>query len=178
MQENLTASIEIYTLNAVISAGATAAMVVMSFIADMTPLSFNADVGGQQLIAQAQSGMQGIPGSAAEDILMLAGMDISALRVVRGARNGAIYANSSDIDDMDTALGITSSAANTGEDAIVRSFGDMEDCSWTWVPGSIFFDSLGRLTQSAPITGFVQQVATAATATQITVNIKQSIKLA
>ena len=146
--------------------------------ASVAPVSLTSNINVYNITASVVSGIQGPPGASAQDGTFTAGENISALRVVRSGPSGVVYADSSDLADADMAIGISTISAVQGASVTVKSGGLMTDVSWNWtLDKPIYFTSTGALTQTAPTTGFSQQVATPATATTINVNINQSIKL-
>jgi hypothetical protein len=76
------------------------------------------------------------------------------------------------------ALGLSTGAASAGATLTVRTSGAMTDPAWAWTAGPVFVTGNGVLTQTAPTTGIVLQVATALSATKIVVDIKVPVKKA
>jgi hypothetical protein len=78
--------------------------------------------------------------------------------------------------DVQKIIGITSNAAASGAAVTVLTVGTLTEGGWSWVPGPIYCAaSGGALTQTAPSTGAVVQVATAISATKIQVGIRPAI---
>lgn len=105
-----------------------------------------------------------------------AGESLSALRVVF-ADVEAYYADHDYLPSMNV-IGITVTAAIAGDDVSVMTSGKLSDPSWSWVAGPIYVGADGALTQTAPTTGFVQEVARAISPTDIIINIQPPILLA
>ncbi len=175
----LTATIRVYALAATINtASLTAVITPGGLTANIQPANLTATLQVYNLTAQVTAGMQGEPGSAAEEIIAIAGENLSALTVVRAKTGGVFKCDSSNALDADTAIGITSSAAALGSNVRIRSFGAYANALWNWTMGiPIFLNSASALTQTPPAFGFVQQLAVPSSPTSIMINIKQSIKL-
>ena len=123
---------------------------------------------------------QGPPGISGGLITKIAGADLSALRGVRADADGkAVYCDAADAADADSAIGITQTAAAAGGAVTVVANGRMTDANWDWTPGRpVFLGSNGALTQTAPTTGFVQQLGVADSAISMIVGIQKAIKTA
>lgn len=178
----LTATIQVYALSATIqTASLTASILPGGLSADVAPQSFTANIAAYNITASVTAGIRGIdglPGSAAEEISGTAGENLSALRVVRAKAGGIFYCDSSDTADADTAIGITSAAASLGATVTIRAFGEMSDNSWDWEMGKpVYFTSTGALTQTPPATGFAQIIAVPASATKINITLRNAIQL-
>ena len=75
--------------------------------------------------------------------------------------------------------GISGGAAAVGTPVQVIETGPMTEPTWTWSPGlPLFVAARGTLTQTAPVTGVLQQVAVAVTATTILIQAYPPILLA
>jgi hypothetical protein len=74
-------------------------------------------------------------------------------------------------------IGITLNAAVDGDPVSLAVVGEVDEPSFTFSPGPIYFDSIGRLTQVPPVSGFIQQIAVALSATQIVVQIGPPVVL-
>jgi len=106
---------------------------------------------------------------------LTAGESISALRVVKGAADGKVLINTG---GHNLALGLSLNSAVLDGDITVLTEGYLQEATWAWdTTKPIFFDSLGQLTQTAPISGFAQVVASPLSTTEIIFNIQQSIKI-
>lgn len=110
---------------------------------------------------------------------MIAGEPIGGGTVVRLAEGGTVLkADSSDITYIHSILGITTNAANANDYIQVRNAGDLSDPSFNFEPNlPLFYDTLGRLTQDIPISGYIQTVGLAMTPTDIHILIQIPIKL-
>ena len=111
------------------------------------------------------------------DLAAEAGVNLSALRVVRlDAANKAVYADN-DTAANANAVGITTSAASAGATAAIRYAGLLEDAGWSWTQGPIYIGIGGTLTQTAPAGGLiVREVARAISATKIIIDIEPLIQ--
>lgn len=109
-----------------------------------------------------------------------AGENISALRVLRNGNDNQLYiASCSNLDHQFRIVGISYTAASTGNTIYFITDGEMEDVVWNWdTSKGIYLGENGVLTQNPPASGFYFQVATPITNTKISVSLKQSIKIA
>jgi hypothetical protein len=108
-----------------------------------------------------------------------AGEIISALRFVKSGADGKIYiCDSTNINDADLVIGITTSSALADGYVRVTGAGFVSDSSWNWDTTKVIrFDNLGRPTQDVPLIGFNQIVAVPVTPTMICITLKNAIKL-
>lgn len=109
----------------------------------------------------------------------VAGENISAYRVVRPHTDGKIYiCSSANSAFAELACGITFKAASKDEPVNFMTSGYFTESTWNWdTARPVFFDSLGRFTQTVPTSGFIQIVATPVTPTGLCVNIRNSVIL-
>ena len=76
------------------------------------------------------------------------------------AAGEAFLADSTDISQVDSVVGISLGPAGLGGQFAVQKFGRITNPAWSWtVGGGIFFDSSGILTQTVPTTGYWMNVA-------------------
>lgn len=134
-----------------------------------------------ELVTRGPQGQNGADGSGVNvDHPLTADQTLSGHRVVRLVSSSRVdVADSSDPADARQVLGITLNAAVADDPVTVRQAGAIDDPSFTFTPGlPIYFTALGVLTHTLPTTGFIQQVAIAASATQILVQLGPAIVLA
>ena len=105
------------------------------------------------------------------------GATISALKCCYCNSAGAAVLTSADTAHAGLFAGISQTAAAAGNLIVLLVSGIMEDSSWNWGLGPIYVGVDGSLTQTAPTTGFQQQIATPISATKITVNAQMPITL-
>jgi hypothetical protein len=129
-------------------------------------------------------GPAGPPGSGSEylAIAATAGADLSGHRAVYRRPDGLIdYASAGDLDQLTTAIWITTGAAVSGDDITMVELGELTESSWAWMPGSpIFLGLSGLLTQTAPATpgsAFSAVLGYAPTSTTMYVDRQPSIVL-
>jgi hypothetical protein len=105
------------------------------------------------------------------DIVSLeAAQALGGHRVVLAAGGNTVdYASSANAGHAGKVIGITTGAVIGGAEADVRVSGEMIDGTFAFVPGPVFFNASGVLTQTPPVAGFIQQVAIAVSATKIIV---------
>ena len=111
---------------------------------------------------------------------ILAGENIGAHTavVMNSAGTAVLAADSSDITDADVVVGITSTAASFGDLITVFRKGDFTNGSWSWtINQSIFFNTAGQLTQTAPTSGFSQKVGIPLSATSFRIAIGPAVIL-
>ena len=77
-----------------------------------------------------------------------------------------------------TVIGISKHAANATEDIEVVTYGELQDSSFTYTAGeSIYLDSSGNLTTTAPTVGFLTKIGTALGNNKIFIDIQEPIEL-
>ena len=109
---------------------------------------------------------------AAIDTTLVASTSLSALRCITTDGSGlAKYATPDTLANA-VVIGISTTAANTGENITIKTSGQLTDASWAWTKGAIYLGSNGTLTQTAPTGGnVIVHVAKAITATTIIIDI-------
>lgn len=109
---------------------------------------------------------------AAIDTTLVASTSLSALRCI--TTDGSGLAKYATPDSLANALviGISTTAANTGENITIKTSGQLTDANWSWTKGAIYLGSNGTLTQTAPAGGnIIVHVGKAITATTIIIDI-------
>ena len=111
------------------------------------------------------------------DVSLTAGANLSALRAVTSDANGdAVYASNDTLANAQV-IGITETAALSGNSVAIRTSGLMTDGSWNWLKGTVYLGANGALTQSVPTGGaIIVHVAKALTATTIQIDIDTIIQ--
>jgi hypothetical protein len=142
-------------------------------------ISLKGDKGDKGDDGTGTGGTPPISGSDGDDVIGTANINLSGHRVVRsiGTDDLVDYADSTNPAHAGNVIGITLNAANAGTIVLIRSTGEVADPSFSFSPGPIYFDALGRLTQVRPTTGFMQQVAVASSLTEIVVQLGSPIIL-
>ncbi|WP_405120753.1 hypothetical protein [Pseudomonas leptonychotis] len=127
---------------------------------------------------QGPRGAPGQPGPAGGSAVQRqAGETISAL-IAAYEVDGSVYAlDYRDAAHADLLVGITLSAATTGEAVNLQSSGPLDDSSWSWVPGPVWVGIDGRLTQAPPDDGIDLLIGSAVSATRIALNLQRPIFL-
>ena len=123
-------------------------------------------------------GLQGPPGTAGGQVLSrTTAQNVSALRVVRDAGAGLVYAQPT-TEDAYSVTGVTVAAALEGEAVGVQVSGVLEDASFSLTLGSpVYLGADGSLTQSAPASGAVVVVGRPLTPTSMAISVLQPIEL-
>ncbi len=121
-----------------------------------------------------EQGDPGPPGPGAAAYILTASGPIGGQRVVAANVDGeAYYPDLTNPGDVANVVGITQNAAPDGGQVNVISEGEIDEVLWTWTPGPLFCSvTNGTLTQTAPLTGAVFEVARALSPTRIAVNLK------
>jgi hypothetical protein len=143
------------------------------------PKGDKGDKGDKGADGTGTGGTPPISGSDGDDVIGTANGNLSGHRVVRstGTDDLVDYADSTNPAHAGTVIGITLNAANNGTIVLIRATGEVSDPSFSFAPGPIYFDALGRLTQVLPTSGFMQQVAVASSLTEIVVQLGSPIIL-
>lgn len=129
------------------------------------------------LVHLEKQGPAGATGS--QTVTVVAGATLGGQRVVvLDSSSEAIHADSDTVAHAGRILGVTATAATTGNDVIVNTFGTFIEPSWTWTPGALLYLSLdGIITETPPTSGFVQQIAFAISATEIFIHTHTFIEV-
>ena len=112
-----------------------------------------------------------------DDITLVAGENLSALRAVTTNSSGqAVYASNNTLANAQV-VGIVYTAANSGSNATIKISGIITDASWNWTKGTVYLGTNGTLTQTVPTSGaIVVHVGKALTATQLLIDIDTIIQ--
>lgn len=115
--------------------------------------------------------------TATNIIIKIAGENISANKVIY-INEDAYLASSDQASHRDRIAGLSVASALTGASIKIRTFGEQYNNTWSWdVTKPIFCGVGGELTQTAPVSGFVQIIGTAIDTNRIFINIKDSTLL-
>jgi hypothetical protein len=114
---------------------------------------------------------------AAIDTTLVASTSLSALRCITTDSSGlAKYATPDSLANS-VVIGISTTAASTGQNITIKTSGQITDASWNWTKGAIYLGANGVLTQTAPSGGsIVVHVAKAITATTLIIDIDTIIQ--
>jgi hypothetical protein len=114
---------------------------------------------------------------AAIDTTLVASTSLSALRCITTDGSGlAKYATPDSLANA-VVIGISTTAASTGQNITIKTSGQITDASWNWTKGAIYLGANGSLTQTAPTGGsIVVHVAKAITATTLIIDIDTIIQ--
>lgn len=99
-----------------------------------------------------------------------AGENISALRVVYILDGVAYKADQSNLYETSGAIGLTTAAASIGQSVTIKTSGELSDNGWNWsnpTNPAIYLGADGALTQTAPTSGYVKEMAVAVMPTMI-----------
>lgn len=107
-----------------------------------------------------------------------AGDTLSGHKAVAIVSGEAVHADKDNAAHRGLVRGVTTGAVIDGEIALIQTYGPMLEPSWTWTPNQpIYCGTNGTLTQTVPTSGWLQQIATADTATLIFIDPKPVIVL-
>jgi hypothetical protein len=122
-------------------------------------------------------GPRGLAGGSA--ITVTAGQDVGGHRaVVLNASDQALYADQTNPHHVNRLVGVTTGAASAGGSVSIVSHGNMVEPTWNWtVDSPVFLGANGLLTQTPPISGFLQIVGMAVSPTTLFVTIRDPIIL-
>lgn len=117
-------------------------------------------------------------GSASNSIEAIADGTVNGHRAVRVTGSDKVaLVDSTNAAQAGTVIGISTTAASDGQTVTVQVIGEIDEPTFNFTPGPVYFDDVGRLTQTVPTSGFIQQVAVALSATVVVVQIGPPIVL-
>lgn len=129
---------------------------------------------------QGPPGIQGPIGPAGGQAMeRIAGVAISALCVVYEDENGAVHPlDATDEDHVFSMIGVTLTAADTGQPVTVQHAGFIREDSWSWLPGQrLFLGAAGSLSATPPNNGFDVLIGTALSPQRIALHIQDPIDI-
>ena len=98
--------------------------------------------------------------------------------VITTSTNTVTYADKSEPTHVGRVLGVTTNAADDGDDLLVVREGRVEHNGWSWTAFlPVYLSTNGTLTQTPPSTGFSQIVGFAETPTSLFVSLREPIIL-
>ncbi len=112
-----------------------------------------------------------------DDITLVAGENLSALRAVTTNSSGqAVYASNNTLANAQV-VGITNGAVTSGANATIKISGILTDANWNWTKGTVYLGTNGTLTQTVPTNGaIVVHIGKALTSTQLIIDIDTIIQ--
>jgi hypothetical protein len=111
-------------------------------------------------------------GTSTDTIEAIADGTINGHRAVRVSGAGRVaLANSDDPLTAGTVIGVSLTAAFDGETVTVQIIGEINEPTFNFTPGPVYFTATGALTQTLPASGYLQQIAVALDTTEISVQI-------
>ncbi len=127
---------------------------------------------------QGPPGPQGEPGPAGGSTLQRqAGVTLSALRGVYELAGAVFPLDYRDDDNVFQLLGVTTTAAPSGQPVNVQRSGVMDDNSWNWAIGRVYLGAGGALTQTPLADGFSILIGSAVSPTRLVLNIQDPIEM-
>lgn len=145
-----------------------------------TPLAPSSGRGWQNFATESFEARDNGDGTLTLDLITLTATaltDLTYPRVVSldGAGN-AYYPDLTNRDDVSRIVGVTLHAAAAGAPVQIVTSRDFTESAWSWSPGRIYCALTGgALTQTAPATGAVIEVARVVSPTTIRVGIQPAI---
>lgn len=109
-----------------------------------------------------------------------AGQDLEEKRIVTlNANAQLIYADHANLTHAGRIIGLTLESVPLGEVTEVHSFGLITNPSWNWnlTQPSVFLSTIGQITQTPPISGFINVVGHVISATQLFISVQSPINL-
>ena len=134
----------------------TAPIDVSTSVSEIQPISQSVLVTAVDVGVQGPPGVDGADNSTSQ---IEAAESISALKVVAVVDGLAYIASNANADHKGKIAGIAVSAVTTGNDVTIRHFGRMTDNAWNWTSKQLYVSTNGGLSQTPPVSGFVQSVA-------------------
>lgn len=134
----------------------------------------------QEVTDKGTQGPPGPPGPAGSIAYTgLAAEAIGGHRAIIQTTAGLMYADASAATHSGRVVGVTTSAANAGDQITYQSAGRIVEPSWSWTPGDDIYVGLdGALTQSIPFgAAFVQRAGYAIDATTMWVDLSEPVSL-
>lgn len=113
--------------------------------------------------------------STSTDVIKVADVDLSGHRVVVTTAMGVNYADNTEVSHVDLVLGVTNSAVLSGGSVIITISGELTEPSWSWSLGKVYVGQNGMLTQTLPLSGFIQIIGVATSPTTLLIAPKVPI---
>ena len=123
-----------------------------------------------QMLASSGSGSM----SATVDVI--AGENLAPYRVVYVDTSKVYKASKDTISERDKILGITNGSYSINTLATVYVYGTVTNSSWNWLPGLVYLNVDGTLTQTIPTSGYQIQIGKAIDTTTIIIDIDRVIE--
>lgn len=131
-------------------------------------------------VSAGTPGLQGPAGETGSDLLTReASGSIGGHRVVVSNGDGTVsYASAATAAHLGRVIGITLTAAGDGDLLNIKRMGAVDFNGWDWTPADpIFLSTDGLLTQTPPVSGFMQIVGFAESPTRLFVDLREPLKL-
>ena len=124
-----------------------------------------------EIIEVGLQGKQGIQGDS-NSFTIIAPVDLGGHRVVMA--NG-YYADNSDMNTVNRAIGVTQGAATAGSQAVIICQGALDGLSGLVINNPLYLSSNGTVTQTLPVAGYIQQIGVASSETRAIIGIKMPL---
>lgn len=106
------------------------------------------------------------------------GETISANKFVYLADDNKIYLGNSSVKESAQVIGVATQAGSSGDKIKVLIFGRLDDAYFVFSSGdSMYLTTLGNVSTTAPVSGYVKEVGQGLQVGSIFVNVKSAIKL-
>lgn len=103
---------------------------------------------------------------------LIAGENLTAYRAVLVRSDGKAYhADKGTVSERDNVIGIVKTGANINDLASIYIAGTVTNPVWNWVPGPVYVDASGTMTQTEPTTGYVVKMGVAIASTKVLIDI-------
>lgn len=136
----------------------------------MIAKDFDRGQGGGTTIIAAPS-----TGGGTDTLTGASSVPLGGHRIVNGPLDALTYADPS--GPLGLVLGMTTGAASAGDPVSIATAGEIVEPTWNWTPGPVFLGAGGTMTQTAPQSGFLQQIGVASAPTKILIRIGPAIQL-
>jgi hypothetical protein len=123
-------------------------------------------------------GPQGPVGGAVVYLNIQASVALGGHRAVYASGSGQVdYADRTNPAHRGKVLGITTGAVSQGVDVQIQQAGEITEPSWNWSNGPVYLNTNGTLTQTAPTSGFLQEIGVAISPTRLMIDLKPPVTL-
>lgn len=140
--------------------------------------SINASSPSQIIIAASTQGPQGIQGPIGpignSTVAYTAPINLGGNRVVTSS---ITYADNTNLLTAGKAIGITTSAATINTTVNIQIIGELNGFSGLVSDSPVYLSTLGTVTQTLPLSGYVQKIGMATSSTTLLINISEPIVL-
>ena len=122
---------------------------------------------------QGPAGPEGISGIQSVNVFVES--TLSGNKVVAFTSNGVVYADNTNLSHIGNILGFTRTSSESNSNTSIQTFGFLNGF-YGLIPGlPIYLSSNGSITQTVPVTGFINNLGIALSSTELNINITMPI---